>query len=144
MQKNDQILGSWKRTKKKIMEHGSDSDTNYDWCTWNGPQMQAKRVGRFGNRTTSWEYCNYSIFEISQNTEKRPEDLLSLRLLRSLTSTYTDVKKSFGVITIIISLFQLIWNAWEQWKTEKKKQINLGKMKIMVMPIIVGILRTIS
>ena len=34
---------------QKPVENKGDSDTNYYWCTWNGPQEVGKKTGRTGN-----------------------------------------------------------------------------------------------
>ena len=34
-----------KKTKKKTMEHESNSDRYCKWCTWNNPQGIGKRFG---------------------------------------------------------------------------------------------------
>ena len=44
------------------------------------------RTGGFGNKRISWDYPNYCITEIGQNTEKSPRDL------RRLAVTQTPVK----------------------------------------------------
>ena len=59
------------------MEHEGDGDTNCSWCTWNEPQKFGKGIERIGNRGKNRDYPN-SFTEISQNTEKSPEDLKKL------------------------------------------------------------------
>ena len=66
--------------KKKAVEHEGNSDTNYNWCTWNGPQRLGKEDGRVRNQRTSRNYPNYRIVEVGPNTERSDGDLLSLRL----------------------------------------------------------------
>ena len=45
-----------------------------------------KGTGGLGNKRTSGDYPNYDITEISQNTEKSPRDLQSLKLQRKTIS----------------------------------------------------------
>ena len=42
MEKDRQMLGSCQRAEK-VVEHESDSDTNCNWCTWNGLQGLVKK-----------------------------------------------------------------------------------------------------
>ena len=94
------------RELKKVMEHEGDSDTNYNWCTWNSPQRFGKETGRTGN----WRMCqdspNYNITKIGQNTEKSPGDLLSLRSSER-PSANTGVENLQGVIIITLTVFHL-------------------------------------
>ena len=62
----------------KFMEYDGDGDTNHNWSTWNGLQRFGKGSGRAGNRRMNWDYLNYSITKIGQNTEKSPGDLRRL------------------------------------------------------------------
>ena len=68
------------REFKKIVEHGSDGDTNCNWCSWYSHLRIGTRTGGLGNKKTSGDHSNYSIIEIGQNTEESPGDLLSLKL----------------------------------------------------------------
>ena len=45
-----------------------------------------QKSGGLGNKRTSGDNLNYRIAEISENTEKSPRDLLSLRLQLKTTS----------------------------------------------------------
>ena len=54
------------------MEHESNCDTNYYWCTWNNPSKISKETG---NKRTSGDHPDYKIIKISQNTKKRAGDL---------------------------------------------------------------------
>ena len=59
----------------KAVEHKSDGYTNCNWCSWYRHQRIGSRTERFGNKGM-WRDCpNYSIIEISQNTEKGPGEL---------------------------------------------------------------------
>ena len=60
------------------MEHESNGDTNYNWCTWNGPQRLSKGIERDGNLRMCQDNPNYSITKIMQNIEKSPGDLRRL------------------------------------------------------------------
>ena len=64
---------------KKVMDHQSDDDTNYNCCTWNSSQC-IKVTGRVENWRTSREHPNYSITNIGKNTEMGSGDMLSLGL----------------------------------------------------------------
>ena len=63
----------------KVIELESDGDTNYNWYTPNGPQ----RIGRVGNLGTNQDHPNYSIVEISQDSEKYPVGLRKLAVTRT-------------------------------------------------------------
>ena len=75
-------IDKWRACKrtKKATEHEDDGDTNCNWCVWNIPQKIAEGTVRLKNQRTREDHPNYSIVEIGLNTEKIPEDLLSLRL----------------------------------------------------------------
>ena len=68
------------------MKYEGDGDTNCNRCTRNSHQKFGTGTGGLGNKRTSGDYPNYSIVEISQNTEKSPGDL------RGLTVIQTTVK----------------------------------------------------
>ena len=68
------------------MEPESDGDTNCNCCSWYSPQRIGTEAGGLGNKKTSQDYPNYSIVQISQNTEKSPGDL------RRLAVTQTTVR----------------------------------------------------
>ena len=70
---NCKELGPYQITKK-VMEHESDGDPNYNWCTRNGSQRFSKGTGRAGNRST---------FEMFQTTEF----LRSIKILRRVLET---------------------------------------------------------
>ena len=73
------VLGPCQRAKKtKTVEHEGDSDTNYSWCTCNGPQRLRKKTGR--NQMKKWDYPDLSI------VKKIPGDQ------RKFTQTQTPVK----------------------------------------------------
>ena len=78
------------------MEHKSDGDTNYIWCTLNNPQTVVKRTGRRGNKNTIGDHLEYSIIRIGQDTEESPrhlKDLMSLkRKWKKKTSTFAGFK----------------------------------------------------
>ena len=63
--KEKHLLGPCLRTKN-VVEHESDSNTNCNWCTWNGPQRFYKGTGRVGNQRTSWDHPNYSITKMTR------------------------------------------------------------------------------
>ena len=62
--KEKQVLRLCQRTKKAVVHEG-DSDTNYDWCDWNGPHRLGKELGRVENQGSN---RNSGIVEIGQNT----------------------------------------------------------------------------
>ena len=66
------------RELKKVIEHKSDDDTNYNWCTKNGPHRVGKETEKVRNKRTKQNRPNYSITKISQNTEKNSGDLRRL------------------------------------------------------------------
>ena len=71
------------RGLKKTLEHESDGDTNYNWCTWNNSKRIDKETRRLGNKMSSGDHPDYSIIKIGKNTEKSPEGLRSLTILQS-------------------------------------------------------------
>ena len=74
------------REMKKTMEHESNGDTNYNWHSQYSHQRIGTVTGGIGNKRMSRDHPNYSIDEISQNTETSPGDL------RRLAVTQTPVK----------------------------------------------------
>ena len=83
--KERQVFRRCQRSKKAV-EHEGDSDTNYNWRTWNGSQRFDKETGRLENRRTNRDHQVHHIVEIGQNTEKSPGHL------RRLTITQIPVK----------------------------------------------------
>ena len=63
------------RELKNTGEYDSGSHTNCNWYIWCSHQRIGTRTGGLGNKRTSRDRPNYSINEISQNTEKSPGDL---------------------------------------------------------------------
>ena len=55
------------------MEHGSDGDTNCNWCGRYSHQRFGNGTGGPINRK-SGDHPQYSIVKIDQNTEKSPGD----------------------------------------------------------------------
>ena len=66
------------------MEHAGGSDTNFTWCTWNGPQ----KIGRVGNLRKNQDQSDYSTVEIGWNTEKSPGDLRRLAVIQTPVKTH--------------------------------------------------------
>ena len=69
------------------MDHESVGDTNNNWYTRSGLQRLGRWTESVGNRQTHWDYPNYSITKISENTEKSPEDN-NQQLLRNAYNEY--------------------------------------------------------
>ena len=67
----------------KTMKHENDGD---NWCAQNNPQRLGKGTERLRNQRTSGDHPDYSIIKISQNTEKSPGDLLSLKFQQKTIS----------------------------------------------------------
>ena len=65
------------------MEHESVGDTNCNWSSWSSHQRIDIKTRGLGNNRTSEDHPNYSIVEISQNTEKSPGDLKRLAITQS-------------------------------------------------------------
>ena len=79
------------------MEHESDGDTNCNWCTWYNHQRTGTEIGGLENKRTSGDHPNYSIAEITQNTEKSPDGLRRLAVIQTPVkkhSASTGVKNS--------------------------------------------------
>ena len=68
------------------MVHENNSVTNCNWCAWYSHQRFGTGTGGLRNKRTIGNLLKYSIVEISQNTEKSPENL------RRLAVTQTPVK----------------------------------------------------
>ena len=68
------VLKPCQRTEKTI-KHKCDGGINYICDSLNDSQKLGKGGGRVRNRRRSREYPNYSIIEVSQNTERRPGNL---------------------------------------------------------------------
>ena len=82
------------------MKHERDADTNCVWCTWDNPQRIGEGTRRLGNKRTSRDHPDYSIIQISQNTEKSPWDLRKLAVTQTLMKNHqltSGVKKHKGV-----------------------------------------------
>ena len=75
------------------MNHESNNNTNCDWCVWYTNKRIIKWTGGRGSWRRIEDHPNYSIIENGQNTEKSPEELLSLKL-QSKASAKTEVKNS--------------------------------------------------
>ena len=79
----------------KTMEHESDCDTNFNWCTRYNDQSTSTGTGGLGNKRMSGDHPNNSIVEIGQNTKKNPGDLTSLTVTLTLKpSANAGVKNS--------------------------------------------------
>ena len=65
-----------------------DGDTNFSWSTWDGLQRLRKGTERVENRETNRDHPDYSIVEITQNTEKSPGDLWILAVTQTLTKDH--------------------------------------------------------
>ena len=81
------ILGPCQRTKKAV-EYEGESKSNCSLCTLNDPQGLGEGIAGTGNQWENWDYPDYSIAEISENTEK------SARYLKKLVVTQTPLKDS--------------------------------------------------
>ena len=68
------------------MEYESGSYTNYSWGVWYSPKDD-KETRLLGNKRMWGDYPIYSIFEISQNTEKSPEDLKRIAVTKTQMET---------------------------------------------------------
>ena len=66
------------RELKKTEEPESGSYTNCNWFSWYSHQRIDTRTEGLGNNRTCGDCPNYSIIEISQNTEKSARDLRRL------------------------------------------------------------------
>ena len=79
---------------KTAVEHKRNSDTNSNWCTWNGPERFGKGAGSVENRKTSRDHPNYDRVNTGQNTEKSPGDL---RRLAATKTVYERLSACAGV-----------------------------------------------
>ena len=74
--------------EKKSMEHESDVDTNCNWCSWYSHQRIGTKTGGLENKMTRGDHPNDGIIDISQNTEKSPEDLRRLAVTQTPVRTH--------------------------------------------------------
>ena len=74
IEKGDKYLDPFLK-RKKVVEHVGDNDTNCEWYAWNNPQKLRKVNGKVRNWKIYLDHPDYSIVEISQNTEKSSADL---------------------------------------------------------------------
>ena len=91
------------RDLNKTVEHEGDGITSRNRRAWKGSQWLRKYTGRVGNQTTNKNHPDYCIVNISQNTEKCPDDL------RRIALSWTPVKNH-----------QLT----PEWKNRKKYETN--------------------
>ena len=89
------------------MQHLSDSDTNFNWCTRYSHQRIITGTGGLVNKRTSGDHPNDSIIEIGQNTEKRPWDL------RRLAVTQTPVRNH---------LLMLVWKTLKRRRRRRRRR----------------------
>ena len=68
-----------KKKEKKKKENLPNSGL-CNRCVRNNSQRFGKGACRFRNQRTSRDYQDYNIINIGQNTEKSPEELMSLKL----------------------------------------------------------------
>ena len=59
---------------RELEKHESDGNTNCNWCSWYSHQRIGTRTGGIKRKRMSGNHPN-SIIEISQNTEKSPDNL---------------------------------------------------------------------
>ena len=85
-EKGDKYLDLARKLKKTV-EHESDDDTNYDWCSWYCHQRIGKGNGGLGNRT-SRDHPNYGIIKIGQNIIKSLVDLGRFVVIQTLVKNY--------------------------------------------------------
>ena len=67
------FVENWKKKPQKTVEHESDGDNNYNWCSWYSHEKIG--VGGLRNKRTSTDHLNYNISKICQKTEKSLGDL---------------------------------------------------------------------
>ena len=53
------------RELRKPVANENDSDTNSNWCTWNGPRGLGKETGGIANKRKNRDYTDYSTVKIS-------------------------------------------------------------------------------
>ena len=90
---------------EETVEYERDVYINCNWGSWYSHQRIDPRLGGLGNNGMGWDCPNYSIIEISQNTEKSPGDL------RRLAVTQIPVKDHQLMLmwkTIIIIMMTII------------------------------------
>ena len=89
-------------------EHESDVYSNCNWFSWYSLQRINKETGGVENKRTRGDHPNFYMIEISQNTEKSPEDLMRLGITQTPLKDHQlrlMGKKSQGVIMIIVNFW---------------------------------------
>ena len=74
------------------MEHESNGDTNFNWCSWNCPQMLGQWTRKVENRRRSRDHPKYSSLKIGQNTEKSSRGLRRLAVTPRLVKDHQLTK----------------------------------------------------
>ena len=65
------------------MAHEGDGDINYNWCTWNNPQMIGKETGRLEAGRMSGGHLDYGVVGIDQSVLRCPSDLSKLAVTQT-------------------------------------------------------------
>ena len=96
IRKERQVLRLCLRTEKS-MEHYGDGGTSGNWWTRNSPLGLGKGAGRVENQRTSRDHPNYCIVKICPNTEKSPEELMRLAVIKTRVKNHKPVWNSQGI-----------------------------------------------
>ena len=104
-----------------------DSDTNYSWCVRNNLQRIDNGTGRLGNKRTSKNHPNCNIINRIQRVFETWGDLCLSKSSGQLSANAV-VKKSLGVIIMMI-ITRRDWVVKTiQWKLSKKLVLTIQKM----------------
>ena len=95
-----------KRSASRVDVQTNVTDTTCNWRTWNGPQRLEKGAKRVENRRTNLNHPNWSIVEISQNTEKSPGELRRLDVTQTPRARPSaNALYNYGMIFLYKSFF---------------------------------------
>ena len=81
------MIGFCTRTEKAV-ENDGQRNTNLGRCIRNSHQEVGEETGVIGNQRENRNHLNYSMAEISENTQKSPGDLIRLAVTQSPVKNY--------------------------------------------------------
>ena len=105
------------------MEHESDGDITCNWHARYCHQWIGTGTGELGNKRSRY-HPNYSIVEISQNTEKSPGDLRRLAVTQTLVRNHQ--------LTLVSPLVRYL-GPFLKWIREELKQMDQRIRKLITM-----------
>ena len=107
----------------------------------------SKRTGRVGNKRTNGDHQIYSIFRISENTEKSPEDLKGLAIVQTpkedhqLTLVWKTLKE---IITVDFAVLLKESEKKDKYLELARKLKKLWNMKVTFIWIVISALDIVT